>query len=82
MHKNAAIVYWIERGSGELRSQTMEPHDLRGSGTYESEVRIKYAVDPLEMTTIYCSRFGNDWERSEVERLKALSASLRKDRAE
>ena len=43
VNKNAAIVYWIEAGSGNLQSQMMEPHDLRGGGTYESEVRLKYA---------------------------------------
>ena len=50
----------IEGGSGNLRSKVMEPHDLRGGGTYESEVRWKYALDPVEMATIYLSRAGND----------------------
>jgi len=77
--KNAAIVYWIEARSGNLRSQVMEPHDLHG-GTYETEVRLKYAVDPVEMATIYLSRAGNDWEKGEVERLRAKSQAMQAER--
>jgi hypothetical protein len=57
VNKNAAMIYWIEAGSGELRSLTMEPHDLHG-GTYETEVRLKYALNPVEIATIYLSRAG------------------------
>ena len=78
--KNEALIYWVESGSGELRTQHMTPSDLRGSGTYESEVRIKYAIDPIEVATIYLSRAGNDWERSEVARLKALAEQIRGQR--
>jgi hypothetical protein len=82
LSKNAAIVYWIEAGSGNLQSQVMEPHDLRGGGTYESEVRLKYAVDPVEMATIYLRRAGNDWEKGEVERLRTKSHSMLAERRE
>jgi hypothetical protein len=82
LHKNAAIVYWIEAGSGNLLSRVMEPHDLRGGGTYESEVRLKYALNPLEMATICLRRAGNDWEKGEVERLRAKSQAMRAERRE
>ena len=79
LNKNAAIIWWIEAGSGELRSQIMEPHDLHG-GTYETEVRLKYAVDPVEMVTIVLSRAGNDWEKGELERLRAKSQAMQAER--
>ena len=77
-----AIVYWIEKGSAELRSVVLKPHDIPGARTYESEVRIKYASDPVEIVPIPLARAGNEWERSEVARLKALAAEIRADRSE
>lgn len=77
-----AIVYWIEKGSAELRSVVLTPDDIPGSRNYESEVLIKYAVDPVEIVPIQLARAGNDWERNEVARLKALAAELRAQRSD
>ena len=55
----------------------MGPNDIFRGGTYESEVRIKYANDPVEIAIIFLNRAGNDWERSEVERLKAKAEEIR-----
>ena len=77
MSKNGATVWWIEADSGELRSHTLDPHDLLGSGTFENEVRIKYARNPVEIATILHARAGNDWERAELERLRDRAAEVR-----
>ncbi|MEM7664562.1 MAG: hypothetical protein AAF250_01780 [Pseudomonadota bacterium] len=74
---DTATVWWIERDTGELCSQSFGTHDIAGSGTFENEVVIKYASDPIEMTTIYHSRAGNAWEQAAMERLRNLSAGMR-----
>jgi hypothetical protein len=76
MTKDTAIVWWIERDTGELRSQVMSQNDLFRGGTYESEVRLKYARNPVEMTTIFLRRAGNQWEREELDRLHKKSQQM------
>jgi hypothetical protein len=78
--EKGAIVYWIEAGSGELRSHMMESSYLLPGRTYEREVLLKYAVDPVEPVTIPLSRAGGDWEKSVVEQLRAKSAAMRAER--
>jgi hypothetical protein len=80
MSQDTVLAYWIEAGTGELRIEGMGNADIFRGGTYESEVRLKYARDPIEVVIIQMSRAGNDWERSEVNRLQAKAAELREAR--
>ena len=79
---DTATVWWIEKGTGELRSRSFGPHDIPSGGTYENEVSLKYAADPVEMTTIYNSRAGNTWEKSAMDRLRDKSAAMRRQLCE
>lgn len=70
---DAVIVYWVERGSGSLMSQLLGPNDIFRGGTYESEVRMKYAVDPIAIEEIPIARAGEGWAVAAVERLRMLA---------
>lgn len=76
MSKDVVMAYWIEARSGALRSETMGPNDLMGHGSYEAEVRLKLAADPVEVVVIPLAQLGNDWARAEVERLRTKSLEL------
>lgn len=76
MKNDTALVYWIEADTGALRVESMGPHDIRGSGTFRSEVLLKLGRNPIDITTIYYASAGNDWEKAEVERLRAKSAAM------
>ena len=78
MSKDSATVWWIEADTGELKSQPMGPNDVLGSGTFENEVVIKYARNPVDLTTIYHRRAGNDWERDALVRLRTKSQEMRR----
>lgn len=75
MRDNGVLAYWIEKQSGNLRSERMMPHDAR-SGSYEAEVTLKLAVDPIEVTIIPFAQLGNDWAVDAVARLKATAAAM------
>ena len=80
MSKDSVTVYWIEADTFEFCSKSMGSADIFRGGTYESEVILKYARDPLEsdILTIPFNQHGSDWAKSQVQRLKDKSATLRK----
>jgi hypothetical protein len=47
MSEDTATVGWIEADTGELKSQPMGPNDILGRGTFENEVVIKDARNPI-----------------------------------
>lgn len=76
MSKDTALVYWIEADTGALRCESMGPNDIRGSGSFRSEVILKLARNPIDITTIYYGSAGNDSEKAQVEALRVKSARM------
>lgn len=66
MSKNVVTVWWYERGTGELRSQSFSPGTITRGSTYEHEVDVKYARDAVRMVTTYPGSGG-------LEALEALT---------
>jgi len=81
MSKDTALVYWIEADSGALRCESMGPNDIRGSGSFRSEVVLKLGRNPIDITTIYYASAGNDAEKAQVEALRAKSERMRAEMA-
>ncbi|TCP92765.1 hypothetical protein C8J42_102541 [Sphingomonas sp. PP-CE-1A-559] len=77
MSKDTALVYWIEADTGALCVESMGPNDIRGSGSFRSEVILKLGRNPIDITTIYYASAGNEWEKAEVERLKVKAEQMR-----
>ena len=78
MSNDSVIVWWVERDTGELRSQPMGLHDFPRGSSAENEVYTKYARDPDEMITIPIAQTGNSWARDALSELKARSDKIRK----
>lgn len=51
MSKNSFVAYWVEE-DGRFCSQVMHPHNLNSGSSYESEVRVKYATNPIEIEIV------------------------------
>jgi hypothetical protein len=79
MSGDTAIVWWIEADTGELKSQSMGPHDLRRGTNFQYEVGTKYARYPIEMLTIDNQSAGNAWAKDSLERLRGLSQQIREN---
>lgn len=76
MSKDSVMAYWIEADTSEFCSKSMGANDIFRGGTYESEVSLKYARNPLDIVIIPSAYLGNDWAKSEIQRLKDKSAAL------
>lgn len=75
MSKDVAIVFWYERDNGHLRSESFPLGWPHAGLTYEDEVRIKYARDPVRMITMY-PKTGGGYEAFQY--LKAEAEAYRK----
>ena len=78
MSNDIVTAYWIEADTGEFVSKNMGSADVFRGGTYESEVILKHARNPLEIVIVPSSQRGNDWARSEIKRLKDKSATMQR----
>lgn len=78
MSKDTMMAYWIEAETGNFCVQSMGTNDIFRGGTYESEIRLKYAHDPLEIVVIPLSQHESDWAKSARQRLRDKSAELQR----
>ncbi len=78
MSRDSVMAYWIESDTSEFCSKCMGSADIFRGGTYESEVILKYARNPLDfdIVVIPFDQHGSDWAKSQVQRLKDKSATL------
>lgn len=77
MSKDSVIAYWIEADTGEFCSKSMGANDIFQGGTYESEVILKLARNPLDILVIPIACLGNDGSLAAIEQLKGKSVALR-----
>lgn len=78
MSKDSVVAYWIEADTGELCSKRMGANDIFRGGTYDSEVIMKYARNPLDLdiVPIPIAQLGSAWAETEIQRLKDKSVGL------
>lgn len=73
----SAMIYWYERDTGDFNSKHLSISHLRQGVDFESEVRIKYARDPVRVLVISSASAGNPGERFALGELKAEAKSYR-----
>lgn len=73
----SATIYWYEADDGEFQVKHLTTAHLRQGVDYETEVRIKYARNPVRFLVIPSARAGNSGERLALDELKAEAKSYR-----
>lgn len=71
-------VYWIERATAEICSHYFAL-PLPSGRTYEGEVRIKHALNAIDLVAIPLASAGTDWAKKARERLQATANELRRE---
>ncbi len=73
------MAFWFEEGTGDFRSEVLRAADLRGHGSYEAEVHIKYATKAVGLIIIPMGRIGEPFYLQHVESLRRQAEARREE---
>lgn len=76
--KSGMWTYWIERGTGEMRSHYFS--SVPNNGSYRAEVMIAHAVDAIDIIEIPDAMLGN--YKQTLDDMRAQSRRLMQEIAE